>query len=337
MGVRQIAERAWSELGGTRFLVAVLTVLGLLLLLSLVLPQAPVLPADAAAFSRWLAEVRLTLGVWTDPLHALGLLTLRASVWMRGALALLALALVARAGALVESWPAIGRLERARRSLVCMGALLLILGWGMHLLWGWTEVGVTGWPEEEIFLPDRDLALALDHQRFARLGYGLYLVRSGGSVGLEVRAWDDDGDALSLLISSGAVPQEQVRFSLSEQSPDAYFGIPSVDLIFRARMQQRAPAPGIQVQVYRSASGELLTETLLNGSGALYTEDLRLTIDTTLLPDFRVIYNPGAPVTVIGWLLLVVAGLAGMRFRGRGSTAPVRNAGADQPDAEEVA
>ncbi|MEA3397606.1 MAG: hypothetical protein U9R05_09115, partial [Chloroflexota bacterium] len=121
MSWRQRAERAWDWFNGPIFLTSILAFLGLILLLSLVLPQAPVTPTDEAAFSRWLAEVQSILGRWTEPLAALGWLSLRSSLWQRSALAMLSLAVAVRAAGLVASWSNLVVFERVRRILICGG------------------------------------------------------------------------------------------------------------------------------------------------------------------------------------------------------------------------
>lgn len=316
MSWRQRAEQAWDWFGGPTFLTGILAFLGLILLLSLVLPQAPVSPADKAAFSRWLAEVQPTLGRWTEPLAALGWLSLRSSLWQRSALALLSLAVAVRAAGLVESWPQLAVCERIRRIMICAGGSLLLLGWGMQLTWGWVEPAVVTWPGESLVLPEQGLTLSpvTGTHRWLRRGYGLYLFHTDTGLGLEAQAWDDAGDPVLLQASTQSAPQESLRLALSAPNPEAYFALPSADLVFRANMQAPPPAASIQIQIYRSSTGELVTETNLSGSGDLFTSNLRLHLESIPLPCRRVIYNPGAPLTALGWLLLAVAGI-GKKFQ----------------------
>jgi hypothetical protein len=311
MSWQQRAEQAWDWLSEDTFLTRILALLGLILLLSLVLPQAPVFPADKAAFSRWLAEVQPALGRWTAPLTTLGWLSLRSSLWQRSALALLSLAVAVRAAGLVESWPQLVVFERVRRSMICVGGCLLLLGWGMQMTWGWVEPAVITWPGESLILPEQGLTLSppTGTRRWLRRGYGLYLLHTDTGIGLEAQAWDNAGDPVLLQASTQSAPQESLRLALSAPSPEAYFALPSADLVFRANMQAPPPAASIQIQIYRSSTGELVTETTLSGSGDLFTSNLRLHLESTPLPCLRVIYNPGAPLTALGWLLLAVAGM----------------------------
>ena len=311
MSWRQRAEQAWDWLSGPTFLTSILAFLGLILLLSLVLPQAPVSPADEAAFSRWLAGVQPVLGHWTEPLASLGWLSLRSSLWQRSALALLSLAVAVRAAGLVESWSQIVVFERVRRILICGGGFLLLLGWGMQLTWGWVEPAVVTWPGEPLILPEQELTLSpvTGTHRLLRRGYGLYLIHTDTGIGLEAQAWDDAGDPVLLQASTQSTPQKSLRLALSGPSSDAYFALPSANLVFRANMQAPPPDASIQIQIYRSSTGELVTETTLSGSGDLFTSNLRLHLENTPLPCLRVVYNPGAPLTALGWLLLAVAGM----------------------------
>ena len=82
--------------------------------------------------------------------------------------------------------------------------------------------------------------------------------------------------------------------------------LPQVGYVFRISRLREAEAP-IQVQVYRSADGELLVETALQDDGVLFAADVRLELQRDALPSFEAVYNPGAPVEAVGMLALLVA------------------------------
>lgn len=283
---------------------------GLTLLLTLILPQSPVPPADEAAFARWLAEIRPTLGSWTGPLADLGLLSLRTSWWQRLSLALLALAGAARCSILVENWNETGRLGRVRQVALIIGPVALIVGWGLQITLGWSKSGVIAWPGEPTPLEEHQLTLPVvdEATRLARHGYGLYSLREERALGLAAEAYNEEGEHLGLLASSRGEPKERLRLYLNLQQPDGFFALPSVGFVFRASLLKPPPETRIQVQTYRSSSDLLVNETVLEGSGSIFIDDLRLDLESTPLPQLRVIYNPGAPVMALGGVLLGVSG-----------------------------
>ncbi len=311
MRIRQLLEGAWRWLSSPPLLLSTLALLASVSIVALLLPQSPVSPANEAAFLRWLAGVRPSLGSWTRPLADLGLLSLRTSWWFRLPLALLVLIVAARLARLRESERPGAVQERLRRVGVLVGALLLLLGWLLQLRWGWSETAVILWEDEPLTLSERTLSLTpRDRQAlFGRHGYGLYTVRGSLALGLEIAARDASDEPLTLQTSLRSEPQERLQLVLTEQRPDGYFTLSDAGLVFRATLQELPPAPEIRVQVYQSSSGTLLTETLLHGSGALFAEDSRLSFESIFLPQLRVVYNPGLPFTLVGWLLLAAAGV----------------------------
>jgi hypothetical protein len=325
---REAVERVWKWLIGTAALLEILTALLLVLLLSFVLPQSPVSPADEAAFSRWTASIRPTWGSWVAPLALLHWLSLRTSLWLRIPLALLALVTSARLAHLAATWRERTAAERGCPLLAGVGALLLLAGWAVGLRWGWTVSEVTAWPGEALYLPERGLTyLPVEgDRRLVCHRYGHYLLRDDPDIGWEAKAYDEAGAIVPLATSTRGATQEKVRLVLNPQNPEAYFAIPSAGLIFRASFRQDRVAgdPPLLIQIYRSASGELITETVLRGDGSLLTETLNLQLKSVLLPQMRVVYNPGAPLTATGWLLLFLSGLIGWRIRARRGDALAR-------------
>lgn len=301
-----VIGRVWAWLSEDRRFVEILAVLAILQLLILLLPQAPVPPADDLVYTRWLAEQRLSLGRWTDFLSTLQLLSLRSSLWMRGALALFALVLAAHLDAFTKAWPDMTLGVRARRCLPVAGGIVLLLGWGMHTLWGWTEPNLTAWPETPLEIPQRRITLSPPHSAFTLWNdvYGLYLIPKGHGLGVDVEASATDGAPLALLPSRREEPQQQLALMLTAAAPDAYFALPDAEYIFR--LSYLADSPALQIQAYRSASGELLTEAILGGDGTLSIDEVQLHVRTFEMPQFDAVYNPGAPFEALGLGLLGV-------------------------------
>lgn len=318
MRSRQIVERIWRWLNGLPVLVLPLLLLAAVSLLGVWLPQAPVLPGDTAAFSRWLASIHPRLDPYTDKLAAWGLLTLRTTLWTRLPLALLALVFAVRGTRLYECWTAWPVLLRVREGLILLGLVGLLLGWGVQLRWGWAEAGVLAWPGEPLQLEHGRRTLPpLDDASRVRLHEGLFLLPEALAWGLEVEARNAQGELLPVQLAARSAAQPQARFVLSEQLPDGYFGIPEADLVFRIALQQPPPEARIQVQIYRSSTGTLLTETLLQGSGMIFADPFRFQLQGIPVSLLRVVYNPGVPFTFLAWLCLGAAGVVAVGVRRR--------------------
>ncbi len=308
MRARQILDKAWRWLGEDRRLVEILVALLIVQALVVLLPQAPISNVTSPGYSRWLAEQRSVLKGWTTPLSALGFLTLRSSVWMRGLLVLLALIVTTRAGDAIEQWHAFSRPRRWLQVLSCVGGMLMMAGWGTQTLWGWKESNIIAWPGEPIAIPDRGLTLTPQHSSGALFTerYGLYLVPKENSVGLIVQAVNEREQVLPLSPSARDEPQDELRIALTDETPEAYFALPEIGFVYRLSRLREDGTP-IQAQVYRSADGELRAETLLQGSGVLPADDVQLQITRFALPSFEAVHNPGAPVEGIGMLVLGIA------------------------------
>ncbi len=318
---RQIAEQLWTWLNGTAFLICPLLAVGLISLLTLWLPQSPVALAETAAFSRWVASVHTRLDPYTERLATWGLLSLKTTLWLRLPLALLALVLMARATTLRERWSALARLTRARKLLLLAGLLCLLGGWVTHLRWGWSEAGIHAWPGESVELSRSGISLPAveESRRFQWREFGLFLFQEELALGLNIQARNGEGDVVPLLLSSQSAAQQRLRLILNSQLPDGYFGIPEADLVFRVTLLQSPPEPEFHVQIYRSSSGVLLTETVLRSGGVIFADKLQLQLNSLAVPQWRAVYNPGAPITFAGWGLLVIAGIMSGIERRRGS------------------
>lgn len=296
----------WHWLGEDKRLLEILIALLVFQALVLAIPQAPVPRSDGPGYSRWIAELRPTFGGWTAPLSALGLLTLRTSLWTRGLLAGLVIVVTVRSAALVELWRDLASPRKWFHGLLCLGALLIVIGWGLQTVWGWKQAEVIAWPDTGISIPERGLTLSPQSGRL-RLWtghFGLYFVPKGTSTGLEVRAFDTQGHGLALLASTRSEPQPQLRIVLTAETPEAYFALPDVGFVFRVSQIQN-DGTKIQAQVYKSASGELLAATVLQGDGSLFANDIRLKLERYILPRFEAVYNPGAAFEALGMLLFI--------------------------------
>ncbi len=313
MRIRQGLDRTWERLGGRNLALVVLALLVLFQIAALTLPQVPVTARDDTSFTRWLAELYPELGFATRALAATGLLTIRSSLLLRLTLALLGLVVVATADRMREAWQATPwsatpwSHSRSGQLLICLGGLLIIGGWAGQMSAGWREPEVIVWPDDPIVIEARDLTIAQPAGPIGiwKGGYGHYVIARGKRVGLEASAADATGASLPLLPAVNEAPLEMLRLTFTTQQPEAFFAITEAELIFRLNQVSE----GIQVQAYRSASGEPLTETLLEPGDATALLPLRtaeVSIAQTLLPRYEVVYNPGAAFEGLGMTLLAL-------------------------------
>jgi hypothetical protein len=341
MRVQQILNQVWRWLSADRRLVEAFIALLVIQAIVLFLPQAPAPISTSPVYARWLAGLRPTLKTWTTPLATVGLLTVRTSLWMRVLLAWLALIVSARFDALLEHWREWPRSRRWLQVLACVAGVFIIGGWGMQTLWGWKQSDVIAWPATLIAIPERGLTLParddVSQNRFIPLRtgqYGLYFVPKGSSVGLVVQASDAQGDVLPLSPSAHDEPQDELRLALTVETPEAYFALPQVGYVFRLNRLPETDGP-IQVQVYRSADGELLVETTLQdeelpGNYVLFAGDVRLDLQRYALPRFEAVFNPGAPFEVVGTLALFIAIFGHYRLSHAISAQPVEEESDDE-------
>ncbi|HQE92309.1 MAG TPA: hypothetical protein PLH19_02295 [Anaerolineae bacterium] len=315
MQAQRLLDKVWQWLGEDKRLSEAVAALWIVQLLIVFLPQAPVSSLASPGYSRWLAEQRSVLKDWTAPLSTLGLLTLRTSIWMRGLLILLVWIIVTRAADAVERWRGLSRSRRRLQVLSWVGGMLIVAGWGAQTLWGWKQSDVMVWPEESIVIADAGLTLPPPHGAMTLLTehYGLYLVPKGNSVGLVVRAVNEQGEVLLLSPSARADPQEQLRLVLTDEMPEAYFALPQIGFVFRLSRPRQNDAP-LQVQVYHSADGELLVETALQGDGTLFADTVRVQFNRYALKQYEAVYNPGALLEGLGMLALSSAVLGTYLF-----------------------
>lgn len=321
MRAQQLLNKVWRWLGEDKRLIQILVALLIVQALVVLLPQSPISNVTSPGYSRWLAEQRSILKGWIAPLSTLGFLTLRTSIWMRGLLIVLALLVATRLGDVIEQWNRLAHACRWLRVLSCVAGVLVLAGWGAQTLWGWKQSNVIVWPGEPITIPDAGLTLPPQNVALFTRHYGLYLIPKGQSVGLVVQAVNGQGQVLPLSPSARDEPQAELRIALTDETPEAYFALPQVGVIFRTSLLREDDTP-IQAQVYRSSDGELLAETTVQGNGSLPADDVQLQITRYALPRFEAVYNPGAPVEGIGMLVLSVAILGHYLVRRKTPEAP---------------
>ena len=308
MRVRRVIERVWNWLGEDQRVVEILVVLLLSQLITMLLPQSPVPAIESPVFTQWVAQLRPTLGSWVRPLTFIGLLTVRSSLLFRSMLAFLGLMVAVRIDTLRAFWHTIQNTTRHVTLLFCIGSFMIISGWAVQMLWGWAVPEIINWPNTPVEIAEPALSLSPKTPRSLMWTekYGIYLLRTGWSVGLEITATDKEGQSLSMLRSSKDDLHDNLQVVLTGAPPEAFFLIAETQLVYRLhQLEDKHNAP-IFAQVYRSASGDLLAEAPLIHDEDLVVETTRVSISRMQLPRYRVVYNPGAPVEITGMVLLLV-------------------------------
>lgn len=307
MWIKRTMEGLWAGAASRHLVRATVVVLVLLQIAAVILPQIPVPTTETAAYNRRLAELQPMLGKATRPLASLGLLTIRGSLLLRFLLACLALIAAANLDQLRRSTAA-ARWSRSHlaRLTICLGSLLMIGGWAAQMLWGWQDPEVIAWPGADLVLPERQLTFGQPTGPIGLAGgrYGVFVIARGERTGLEATATDADGRPLQLLPSVNEAPQDRLQLAFTSRDPEAFFAVPTAGLI--VRLNQIAET--VQMQAYRSASGDLLAETTVPrtaSEAALEVDGAVVFFQITQLPRYEVIYNPGALAEVLGLGLLV--------------------------------
>lgn len=216
----------------------------------------------------------------------------------------------------VDRWPWAGLLP----VLAHAGALVLLLGLLLGQLWGWQVEGLLLQSSERTTLHGADGWVALSEDgRGVRHSTGLVTYVQGRGTGVEVSAVGDAGQSLALRQAAEADPSTRLNLALAE---DQYFAIPEKQLIVRLltpksgessspRAMSRTQRP-VQVQFYRSPSGQLVTEmtTEEGGGGRLVLEDVTLELAPAPYVRLTATFNPGRWPMAVGLLVLAV-GLLG--------------------------
>jgi hypothetical protein len=224
---------------------------------------------------------------------------------MRLLLALLGLIGAVRVTTLAERWSQLTRLQRGVQGVIVVGVGAILVGWMLQMGFHWSETNLIAWTDQ-VTIPNRELTLAAPDGPIACCvdqTYGLFLVAQGEyAQGVKVRAEDDAGQPLPLHTSSRSAPNDSLNIALAQERPDVYFAIPEAELGFRISLQSEGE--GIYVQVYRFASGALITDTVFQDAGDIAVADVRVYLERIPYTRFALVYNPGAPLIGLGLLLL---------------------------------
>ncbi len=326
MAVRRIVQQDpwrffWCLATGNGILVVVLSSLALYLLLLCLLPQAP---GDPSSLEQWLIQAQARFGQAIIPLYQAGLFSLAESPWPRLLLALAAFVLLNRAVERgQELWQCRAEAkpcdrQRSFRSsgfslLTYAGALLLLLGLLINQLWGWQSQGLVHVGGTSVDVPGHG-AVALDENgngpRSARRAVTIYATGSGPTLAL--RALDEGGHPLSLQRSPQQPPADTLTIALAAGDTEPLLAIPEAWLMIRVGIVPTASfsagAP-LRLQVFRSPSGDLAEEAILDGSElVLNVEGVQLEVVRSAYQLLAAVYNPGRWWSGVG----IVVGAVGL-------------------------
>jgi hypothetical protein len=201
--------------------------------------------------------------------------------------------------------------------LIHAGGLLLLVGLLVTHLWGWRadDVIVRGGERAELPYAGAWVALRSGGHETAHSPRIVTYVEEP-LPGLEVRAGDGTGHPLLLqqTADTGRVPQ--LTLPLTE---DRYLAIPAAQLVVRLAPQPDEIADAaccpVLVQVYRSPSGRLATETVVTEvETELAVGDITLALTHTPYARLTAVFNPGLWPTGFGLAILVVGLLGSMAW-----------------------
>jgi len=199
------------------------------------------------------------------------------------------------------------------------GAMLFLIGLLITHLWGWRVEGLIVQNGKRIALADAGKWVALDTDgRKVTHSPGVVTFIEERGPGVRAAAVNGAGRSLPLQQTAEANPvTHQLTVPLTE---DQYFAIPEVQLIVRLTPQPdqaiEAHTP-VLVQVYRSPSGQLITEAVVKENTDLAVGDVTLELTSVPYARLTAAFNPGLWPTAAG-LVLLGAGMLG------GAAWPVR-------------
>jgi len=341
----------WRFAISDRMLVVLLVGIALGLTLTAWIPQQPSSDVD---YARWLSQMQARFGDATPLLQTLGPFRITSSLTFRGLLAVLAGILLLRVAegmdrlgrgrdsAKVEGdWEEVddwdfasllealrGRHYRVQRasseaqvdrwpwSLVLplaahVGALLLLLGLLLFQVFGWRATDVILQERERVSLQEGAGWMALGEDGELRHDPSIVAFLGETGPGVVAEAVDAEGEPLGLVLKPDAEPSGALRVALTG---DAYFAIPSAELVVRLTPRSDEPYARADVQIYGSPTGEIIAEMVTDKGGhavfdvSAVSDGAQVTLAFTTAPYVRAtaIHNPGRLPAAVGVAVLVL-------------------------------
>lgn len=199
-------------------------------------------------------------------------------------------------------------------TLAHVGPLVLLLGLLVGQVTGWREEQLMAAPGETVSLPGRREITVDDGAttpRFDPFAVRIYVGGMGPEV--MVSATDSRGGSLEVQRSPEAAPVSRLTLRLTEQDTDAYFAIPDAELVVRItadpEVALEADAP-LQIQIFRSPSGSLIQEAVLEEDMDLSQGDTDIHFLRGHYLIFTAAYDPALWLKVTGVIIAALALLA---------------------------
>lgn len=208
----------------------------------------------------------------------------------------------------VDRWPLSGIVPLT----TLVGLLLLLISLLLSNLMGWRAEGLVLQDAERQSLPGVDNWVTLSgdvgdvqHSR----GVVAFIEERGP--GVQVSAVGEDGERLDLLLTPEAEPSGSLRIALTE---DTYFAIPEAELVVRVTPRSVEPFTGVDVQLFSSPTGQIISEKLTEEGGEATFEVSGVTLSFVPEPYARVMatHNPGRLVAGVGVLTLMAGVMMGL-------------------------
>ncbi|MGD8998562.1 MAG: hypothetical protein PVH80_10670, partial [Anaerolineae bacterium] len=190
--------------------------------------------------------------------------------------------------------------------LAHMGALLLLAGLILARLWGWQVEGLVLQNGQRVSLPGVGNWVALTENSSATIHSSRVAASlDGRGPGVQVRAVGNGGRPLQIQLATDTEPRSEVMIALTE---DTYLAIPEAELIARLTPRSTQAYARVDVQVYRSPPGEMITETVTEEGGEARLVVEGVTIELTPAPYalLTATHNPGRWPAALGLVLLMV-------------------------------
>jgi cytochrome c biogenesis protein ResB len=194
------------------------------------------------------------------------------------------------------------------------GALLLLAGLLISRLWGWQVDGLVLQNGQRASLPGVGNWVAVTENGGGLIhspGVVAFFEREGP--GVHVRAVGEQDELLQIQLAAEAEPSGEVMIALTE---DGYFAIPEAALIARLTPRSAEAYTRVDVQVYRSPPGEIITETVTEEGGQARLAVAGVTMEFTPAPYALVTAtcNPGRWAAGLGLVLLMIGVLGNVTW-----------------------
>ena len=198
------------------------------------------------------------------------------------------------------------------------GALLILASLLVMHLWGWRTEGLIVQSGERVTVPGSQAWIALDADAAsATHSPGIVVLFEERGPGFQAAAFTTEDRPLPLQQRANAEPATQLTLALTEEQ---YFAVPEANLIVRLTPQQGRPIEAhspVLVEVYRSPTGQRMTQTVIEGDADLTVEDVTLRLNSVPYARLTATFNPGMWPTGAGLVLLLAGALGSAAWPAR--------------------